>query len=358
MTIITRAEIDSSQEETVADLLRRVPGITVMRTGDEGSTTALFVRGTESDHVLALFDGVRLNSPYFAGYDWSVQSSAGIEQVEVARGPFSALWGSDAVGGVVNVIPSRGRDGGNIALFGEAGDDDWQRLEGSIGWATGAWDVYASAFDREGRGELDNSDFSNRQLLVDTGYSWSESARVAVLYQDLDSEVGIPFSNPLSQTPNRRQDSQEELLALPMSFQPGARWSLELTPSQVERVLEFRDPDDPFGFTSSDTFADTSQVRLASHHDVGGGGKHAFSWGGEWREDEVDALSNFGIDPRWPDHRDQRCVRAGRLEGQRSIDGHSRAALRRRRRVGLRSVPASLRGLPGHRCRRGARQLR
>ena len=296
VTVIDREEIERSQEETVVDLVRRVPGIHVVRGGDRGDTASFFVRGAESDQVLALFDGVRLNSPYFAGYDFSQLSSAGIERVEVVRGPFSALWGADAIGGVVNVIPVRGRDGTRLTVLGEAGDDEWQRLEGTFGWGGEGADVFASAYDRDGEGRLENSDFTNRQLLFDAGYTWTAGNRVAVLYQDLDAELGIPFSTPGDFTPNRRQDGAQELLAAPMKFQPTVRWNLELTPSRVERELLFRDPDEPGGFTASDTVADTLQVRLASHHDLGERRRHGLSWGGEWREDQVDAITSFGID--------------------------------------------------------------
>ena len=296
VSVITRGEIERSGDEAVAALLRRRPGTISLRSGDEGGAGSLFLRGTESDHVLALFDGVRLNSPYFGGYDWSLMPTAGVEQIEVARGPFSALWGADAIGGVVNVIPQRAEPGTRLRLVGEAGDDDWLRLEGLLGWGDDQWDLLASYFDREGSGTLPNSDFSNRQVLVDGGYRWGDGNRAAALYQDLDSVLGIPFSSPLNLTPNRRQSSQQRLVSTPLSFQFGRSWAFELTPSLVERTLVFRDPDDPGGFTASDTFADTAQVRLASHHDLGRGGRHELSWGGEWRRDEVDAGSSFGID--------------------------------------------------------------
>jgi vitamin B12 transporter len=295
VTLISRAEIERSQEESVVDLLRRVPGLIVMRAGDEGTAGSLFVRGTESDHTLALFDGVRLNSPYFAGHDWSQQTTAGLERIEVARGPFSALWGSDAVGGVVNLVPRRGAREPHWGMAAEAGEDAWQRFEASVGAGGQRWDGLATALDRQGRGEAANSDFSSEQILADVGFSWSEQGRVALLFQDLDSSLGVPFANPLSPTPNRRQGSSQRLFALPLQMRGSARWGLEFTPSLVDRNLTFDDPDDAFGFTRSDTRADTTQMRVASHHDLAGG-DHAFTVGAEWRQDEVDASSNFGVD--------------------------------------------------------------
>ena len=292
VTVIDREEIDDSQEESVADLLRRVPGLTVARAGDDGSVASVFTRGTESDHTLALFDGVRLSSPYFGGYDWSLLPTAGLARVEVARGPFSALWGADAVGGVINVVPAQATDGLGASLLAEGGEDDWRRLEGVVGWAGDGFDLYASGVDREGEGELDNSDFDLRQVLVDAGWSWGDGNRVAVLLQDLESEIGIPFSDPTSLTPNRRQRADQRLLAVPVRLRVSESWDLELVPSVVERELTFRDPDDPFGFTASDTAADTTQARLASRLALG---DHHLTWGGEWREDEVTDSSVFGV---------------------------------------------------------------
>jgi vitamin B12 transporter len=93
VTVLTREVIENTQEETVVDLVRRIPGVTVSQTGDRGGSASFFLRGTESDHVLALFDGVRLNSPYFAGCDFSTLSSAGIERIEVVRGRQSSVPG-------------------------------------------------------------------------------------------------------------------------------------------------------------------------------------------------------------------------------------------------------------------------
>ena len=292
VTVIGRDEIDDAQEESVVDVLRRVPGVTVVRSGDEGAAGSLFVRGTESDHTLVMLDGVRLTSPYFGGYDWSLLPTAGLERVEVARGPFSALWGADALGGVVNLVPGRAADGLSATLLGEAGSDDWRRAEGVVGWAGGGLDLYASGFDRRGRGELDNSDFDLRQGLVDAGWSWRDGRRVAVLYQDLEAETGIPFSTPGSPTPHRRQRTEQRLLAVPLRLAVTAGWQLELTASRVERRLQFHDPDDPFGFTFSDTAADTDQLRLSSRHAAG---RHAVTWGGEWRADTVDDLTSYGV---------------------------------------------------------------
>jgi vitamin B12 transporter len=293
VTVITREDIEDSLTETAADLLRQVPGLTVARSGPEGSQTSVFTRGTESDHTLVLFDGVRLNSPYFGGYDWSLIATTGLERIEVARGPYSALWGADAIGGVVNLIPDPGLTKGfKGKVFGEGGDDGWERYEGAFSYGYGKFGMMASGIQREAEDRLPNSDFKLEQALVDAGWSWNNGSRVAFLYQDLDSETGIPLIDPLTPSPNRRQRAEQRLTAFPVRLQIAKSWGIELLTATVERQLSLRDPDDPWGLTSTDTTADSTEYRLASHHSFG---EHSLTWGGEWREDEVSNANDFGI---------------------------------------------------------------
>jgi vitamin B12 transporter len=291
VTVITRDEIDDAQAGSVGEMLRRVPGLTVVGSGDQGKLTSVFTRGTGSNQTLVMLDGVRLNSPYFGGFDWSRLSTNGLRQIEVARGPYSALWGADAVGGVINLLPARAKSKFNGRFFGEGGSDGWQRLEADIGWGSKAFDIYASGFDGKSDGSQENSDFSTTQILVTAGWSFGDrGSRIGVIVQDLEGETGIPYSAPGSPTPDRRQNSQQTLVAIPINIYFSDSWNLELTGASVDGTFDFSDPDDPF-FTYSNTETTSTQVRLASNHRFS---KHIFSWGGEWREEEVSDTSNYG----------------------------------------------------------------
>jgi vitamin B12 transporter len=292
VTVIDRTEIEDSGADTVADLLRRVPGLVVVRAGDEGKVPSLFTRGTESDHTLVMLDGIRLNSPYFGGYDWSQLPTTGLERIEVARGPFSALWGADAVGGVINMVTRRGHHDLEVGATAEGGQNAWRRLETDVAWGNEHVDVFASAFDRSAEGELDNSDFASRELLADVGWTASPGRRIAILVQDGEVETGIPFSDPLTPTPARRQTSRQRVLAAPVSWRVTDSWELTFSAARIERDFRYRDPDDPFGYTASDTTADTDQLRATSRHRIG---THSLTLGGEWRADTVDDRSAFGI---------------------------------------------------------------
>lgn len=290
VTVLSRTEIDDSQSESVVDLLRRLPGTTVMQQGDNGKLATVFTRGTESDQTLVLFDGVRLNSPYFGGYDWSQLPTAGLDRVEMVRGPYSALYGAEAIGGVVNLIPGHARSGLHGRLVAEGGSADWERYQGTLSWGGERFDMVASGFSRSGRGVLDNSDYEGEQVLADLGWSLPGGSRIAVLVQDLSSETGIPLSG-ITPTPERRQWNQQTLIAVPLTWQINTRWMVELSAAEITREYRFRDPDDLWS-PANDTDADSTQARLASHHQLG---RHSLTWGGEWHQDEVTSREAWGV---------------------------------------------------------------
>ncbi len=106
VTVIDRAEIDARQTVSVADLLSTTPGVTISRNGSAGGFTGVRLRGAEAEQTLVVIDGIRVNDPSSpgGGFDFANLLSASVERVEVLRGPNSVPWGSQAIGGVVNVI--------------------------------------------------------------------------------------------------------------------------------------------------------------------------------------------------------------------------------------------------------------
>ncbi|MDP2390090.1 MAG: TonB-dependent receptor plug domain-containing protein, partial [Acidobacteriota bacterium] len=106
VTAFARADLDALGAASLADVVRFVPGAYVESIGREGSVTSMFTRGGESDYNLVLIDGVRVNQSGGV-FDFSRISAAEIDRVEVVRGAQSALWGSDAMGSVVQIFTRR-----------------------------------------------------------------------------------------------------------------------------------------------------------------------------------------------------------------------------------------------------------
>jgi vitamin B12 transporter len=105
VSVIEAATIVRRQSDTVVDLLRNVPGVAITRNGGIGTTTSVFIRGAESDQTVALIDGVKLNDPSSpgGGFNFGNLLVGNIARIEVLRGSQSVLWGSQAIGGVVNL---------------------------------------------------------------------------------------------------------------------------------------------------------------------------------------------------------------------------------------------------------------
>jgi vitamin B12 transporter len=110
VSVITSDDLEHEQVPLVSDALRYVPSVNVTRSGGPGQITSVFTRGADSDHTLVLIDGVEVNDPTSPSraFDFSTLTVDDVDQIEVIRGPQSTLWGSNAIGGVINVVTKRG----------------------------------------------------------------------------------------------------------------------------------------------------------------------------------------------------------------------------------------------------------
>ena len=107
VSVIDRAAIELSQAPDLLELLRLQAGVDVARTGGAGDQTSVFMRGANSNHVLVIIDGVRVSASGTGAFAWETLDPATIERIEIVRGPRAARWGSDAIGGVIQIFTRR-----------------------------------------------------------------------------------------------------------------------------------------------------------------------------------------------------------------------------------------------------------
>lgn len=297
VTVVGREEIRERRATDLADLLRTVPGVDVARSGSPGKATSVFLRGASSNQTLVLWNGVRLNDPYFGGFDWSFLPTEGVDRVEVVRGPFSALYGSEAIGGVVQVLTG-GTSGTRVAL--EGGSRSFRRgaLEG--GYQAGPVRLDVSGHVRRGDGTLANDFFDGEEGTAEARWSPFAGTVVGLVTRSSHAEVGLPFDFLGSPAPGRVQKRDSRQIAVPLSWASGP-WSVDAQVGRSSVDLELRDPGNPFD--EGDTRASRRNARLVVSRRFG-----ERSWaagGGDWERDAVTDETAFGtnLDDRTQENR-------------------------------------------------------
>ena len=148
ITVIDEKRIRESSADSLESLLSREGGVQLSRTGGPGQTAGVFLRGSSSSSVVVLVDGVRIGSATLGQADLSGLSLASVERIEILRGPGSSLYGSDAVGGVVQIFTRRGEGAPNVTAHAAVGQLKSSEAGLSVAGASGGWD-YAVGLGRE-----------------------------------------------------------------------------------------------------------------------------------------------------------------------------------------------------------------
>jgi vitamin B12 transporter len=144
LTVITAQDFEDRQVRIVSDVLRDVPGVAVSRTGAVGEQTQVRIRGTEGNHVLTLIDGIKASDPFFGEFDYATLLADDVARVEVLRGQQSAIYGSDAIGGVINYITPTGRQAPGVSVRAEGGSMGTYGGAGRVAGYSGGLDYVVS----------------------------------------------------------------------------------------------------------------------------------------------------------------------------------------------------------------------
>jgi vitamin B12 transporter len=283
--LISGEELLRQPASDLGDVLRTRTGVEVARLGGPGQQTSLFLRGTDSNHVLVLIDGLRINPGTIGSA--AIQNIAPelVERIEIVKGPRSALYGSDALGGVINVITRRGAaDGASVqAGFGRY-DTRSASLSAGIGSPRGDASFGVSWLDSDGfptrSGDTIDRGFENRSFTaavrreigaVEFGVrGWHASGT---------SEYSDFFVTPVD------QDFENSALALTAGFAPSPSWSTRLT---VGHAL------DKLGQNQSPDFLDTQRTSLDWQHDIELSRTHRLTAGLLWQDEDA-AAESFGL---------------------------------------------------------------
>ena len=260
LTVITADEIQKRQVFTVAEALRLVPGIDVINSGGLGRQTNVFTRGAGSGQTLVLVDMVEMNDPSSpnGAFDFANLMVDNIERIEVLRGGESSLYGSDAIGGVINIITKKGKGGPKFSLSGQGGTYNTFK---TIGTASGQVKDVNYALSAS---ETQSHDFSSAETL------WGNPERDLYRNTTVDGRFGWDVNKDLD-------------------FGASVRYNDGLTGLDTYQEVEPYAPVDALGYTSS-----TSEVYTR-------GFSHIKLFEGFWEQTFAVAYSNTRRQTVWPD---------------------------------------------------------
>jgi vitamin B12 transporter len=296
VTVITAEEIERRQLRTLNDALRVAPGVAVIQSGGPGKSTSVFLRGANANHTLVLVDGVRAGDPsqVNGAPNFAHFLLDNVERIEIVRGPMSTLWGSDAIGGVINLVTRRGSGPFKATAFGELGSFGTFNTGGGVQGAEGRFNYNLALLATTTRGfssvprrfspgiknEPDgywNVSFNGRlgvdiadnfQLSLFSRFGWSRSDYDAFLSED----------------PNLRERTFQMSQRLQADWQLfDGQWRQTLGASFVQIKRHDTDAFDPINF---DPFAPDARNR---------GRRWQLDWKNEVKVDESLGLV-FGID--------------------------------------------------------------
>ncbi|HSN05564.1 MAG TPA: TonB-dependent receptor [Nitrospira sp.] len=198
--VITGEQLEQRKVKTVAEALRWAQGLAVFQSGGPGTAVDVRMRGGTPEQTMVLIDGAIVNSATLGSYDFSNLTTDNIERIEILRGNQSMLWGSDAMGGVINITTKRGRDRPNISAFADYGSFNTIREGASLNGKKGPvdfsgsisrWDATSFSAINYRRGATERDGYHNWQGSVRLGVELPKDGRVEFSFRWLDGIVNF-----------------------------------------------------------------------------------------------------------------------------------------------------------------------
>ncbi len=304
VTVITREDIDRQQVKTLPELLRGIPGVDLTTQGGNGKLTSVFMRGTNSGHVLVLVDGNRIGAATNGGISWEFLPLSEIERIEIVRGPRSTLYGSDAIGGVIQIFTRHGRGPAQPRASVTAGSyHTWETTAGVSG-ASGdtRYNLSASRFATDG--------FNARQPVVEFGAPLNEPDRDgyqnSALSFSLDhrlsgnTEVGLHGLRATGHadydsTGNNRDQFVQEAGGVRLGFQPLSSWHSRLN---LGHGLDDRRSSRVGGGTATPTRFSTTKQTFSWQNDFALTPQQLLTLGYDRLEDRVASTTAYTVNRR------------------------------------------------------------
>ena len=306
VTVITAEDIARNQFRTLSEALTAVPGLNVVQSGPTGTASSVFIRGTESNHTLVLIDGIEINDPSTpdGAFDFAHLLLGGVERIEVLRGSQSTLYGSDAIGGVINIITKRGEGPLAFAASLEGGSHRTFNQSASISGSQGRFD-YRFNVDRfdtggtsitpernrpAGAGDEDDG-FQNANLSGRFGLKLADNLRLNFVGRYVNDELELDTS---PEDPNAVQDTRQLFARAEAQFSlfDGA-FDNRLGVAYTDHDRENKDPADALSASFSFARFEGKKLKFDWQGNLYLVENHIITLGLETEEEKADSSSTF-----------------------------------------------------------------
>jgi len=309
-TVVTRDEIDRWQAKSLTDVMRRLPGVDVAQNGGLGQQSSLFIRGTESRHVLILIDGIRLNQAGISGSsDLSQIPLSLVQRIEYVRGARSAVYGSDAIGGVVNIITGRSQPG--TTLTAGMGSNGYQIYDGSTQQKlsdatkltlagnytyTKGYDVVAGYPNDYGPAQHDRDGFMSKTLYGNLEHQFSDELSGFVRGYGFDNRTAYDGSYTYDDSFTNIIDLADTRQLYSQTWDTGLRFNRDIYSTQLiasyghTKDINYDPRNGRYGAAS--TFDDVTQYNLQWGNTVQVG-QGAVSAGVDWQKETTEPGTNY-----------------------------------------------------------------
>jgi vitamin B12 transporter len=256
VTVITRGEIEKSGKVYLLDLLRGVPGVTIVQRGTFGRESQISIRGMNNESTLVMMDGVQINNSNQSVASLQHITTADIERIEIIRGPQSVLYGADAAGGMVHIITkaekAKGIHGAGRFEYGTY-RSFYEEAKLSGGWDQFSISGAGGRMDTDGLSE--NDDYENTTYRGHAQWQATENSNLDVSFHHFNSIVGIDdgvISGAFRTDPNRNTRANQQVLNTRYTVQTAEWWQQYVQYSLFHDKSFSHDPRNPELRTGSD----------------------------------------------------------------------------------------------------------
>lgn len=250
VTVMSREQIEAQKVRSVTDLLRQIPGLHIDQAGARGSVSSVYTRGGDPNFTVVLIDGVKVNDPTNSrggSFDFSTLSTENIERIEIVRGPLSAVYGSDALSGVINIITRQGEATPVRSVAVAGGRYEYLRMVAEAQGMLGVMDYAVSGAYLDNGEPVDGSGFDNVTLYVNMGVPPTDTMelRWIMRYVNSDTSAFPEFSGGPDLARIRaveERDIQELTLGLTLAHEPFPWWEYRFQLGIYNRVEDVISP--------------------------------------------------------------------------------------------------------------------